>query len=344
MSGTKNRAGAPTRVALTALSVLMAAGPAAAAIRVDVNGQPVSFGGVQPMQIGGRVFIPLRAVAESLGADVRWDAATRTVYGSREGQTFRLPMRARTAFVNGRTVSLDAPARSIAGRTVVPLRFVAEALGAQVGWSSARQLVSVNMPNAVVAGQRQEQIVIPPNTVVRVELDQRISSATARVGDHFTARVDEDDRSHFPQGSRLEGRITQVQKATKDKPGLIDMRIDRAVLPDGATVPVNGSLSSLDEEHVRRTKDGRLEAKRGAKSGKFDLKWVGIGAAGGAVLGQVLGDGNLLKGALVGALGGAVYSYLNKDKARGDFRDVDLAAGTEFGVRLNQRVAFADRR
>ena len=45
---------------------------------------------------------------------------------------------------------------------------------------------------------------------------------------------------------------------------------------------------------------------------------------------------------MLGGLGGAVYSYLNRDKRR-EFRDVELARGTEFGVNLQQRVAFAER-
>src|SRR5688500_11409915 len=126
----------PAIAGAAALAILCSAGPAsAAAINVDVNGHPVHFTGAQPAHVGGRVFIPLRAVAENLGAQVSWDAASRTVHGSRDGRSFTLPLNKATAFVNGRAVRLDAPARSLAGRTVVPLRFVAEALGAEVAWN-----------------------------------------------------------------------------------------------------------------------------------------------------------------------------------------------------------------
>jgi hypothetical protein len=59
------------------------------------------------------------------------------------------------------------------------------------------------------------------------------------------------------------------------------------------------------------------------------------------VLGEILGS-NFLKGALLGGLGGAVYGYLNKDKDRGEYRDVSLDEGTTFGVRLTNRVAFQE--
>jgi hypothetical protein len=321
------------------LSVLVVL-PALARISVDVNGSPMDFTGVQPASIGGRVFIPLRAVAESLGAEVRWNAASQTVFGNREGRDFELPLGSRRATVQGRAVTLDAPARMMHGTTMVPLRFVAEALGAEVNWDPSSQRVAVNLEGAKVTSKvAGSRMVIPGNTVVRVKLDNELSSKTARRGDEVSATIDRDDRSRFPEGTKFEGEVTQVQKSKDGEPGVIDLAFSRAVLPDGTSVQINGELASLDEKDVQQTPDGRLEAKAGKKK-KFDLKWVGIGAAGGAVLSTILG-GKALKGALIGALGGAAYAYLNQKKGA-KVGDVELAEGTEFGIRLDNRVAFAD--
>ena len=103
---------------------------------------------------------------------------------------------------------------------------------------------------------------------------------------------------------------------------------------------MTGTLASLDSKDVERGKDGRLESRHGKKGGKFETKWVGYGAAGGAVLSTVFG-GNFLKGALLGAAGGAAYAYLNKGKGGHDrYRDVEQRPGTKFGVRLNNKMAF----
>lgn len=335
-----NQCAVPALLGIAVLLSLVAARPAEA-IDVEVNGRPIHFADARPVQVNGRVLIPLRHVAESLGAVVRWDAASRTVSGSRGDRSFTLPIGSRTAFVKGEPVRLDTPASVRFGRTMVPLRFVAEALGADVAWHAAQRLVSVDLGGARVAGQRESRTLIPAETIVRVRLDDDVSSETARVGDRVTTTVDEDDRSRFPSGTKLEGRITQVQRATKDRPGIIDMAFDQAVLPDGESVRISGSLTSLHKDHIQRTDDGR-EASRRRSEKKFDWKWVGIGAAGGAVLGEVFGD-NLLRGALIGAVGGAVYSYLKKGRDKDEFRNVELAQGTEFGVRLNRQVAFADR-
>lgn len=335
---------------------LLAAQPAFARIQVDVNGTPVRFQGVQPQSLHGRVFIPLRAVAESLDARVQWDPVTQSVLGSRGSRRFTLPIGSRTASVQGRSVYLDEPARLMAGTTMVPLRFAAEALGAEVDWNAAAQRVAINLAGSrsAVSGYREDdrvdsrdeereergRTVIPADTVVRVRLEENLNSRTVENGERFTVSVAEDDRSRFPRGTRLEGRITDVQRATKDHPGVIDMAFDRALLPDGASVPISGSLASLDRDDVRRTSDGRLET-RNRKSAKFQPKWVGYGAAGGAVLSTILGGG-FLKGALIGAAGGAVYGYLDQKKQnkRNNVDEVDLRAGTEFGVRLNERLAL----
>jgi hypothetical protein len=145
--------------------------------------------------------------------------------------------------------------------------------------------------------------------------------------------------------TRFEGSVIESRPASTNRPGVLGIKIHRAFLPDGSIVAVNGTLAGLDEDSVQRSSTGRLEARGKAKN-KLDLKWVGYGAAGGAVLGTVLGDGNdLFKGALLGALGGAAYSYLNKDKdhKRPGYSDVQLARDTDFGIRVHNVVAFRDK-
>jgi hypothetical protein len=136
----------PASSATLAIALLAAAiaNPAAAQIQVDVNGQAVSFGAVGPQRIDGRVLIPLRAVVEALGAEVNWDPATQTVLGRKGDRGFSLPIGSRTATVNQSTVNLDVPAQLIRGNTMVPLRFVAEALGAEVGWDASTQQVAIS--------------------------------------------------------------------------------------------------------------------------------------------------------------------------------------------------------
>jgi hypothetical protein len=144
-------------VGITALlALVLGMGAAGAQIQVEVNERPVKFGEVGAVREAGRVLIPLRAVGEELGATIRWNAALRTVFGERGERRFELPVGQRQAVLDGRPVTLDVPAQMIRGTTMVPLRFVAEALGAEVAWDGAgsRVLVTTSGSGGAPAAQR----------------------------------------------------------------------------------------------------------------------------------------------------------------------------------------------
>jgi len=118
-------------------------GPAwAADITVTVDGTLLGFD-VPPVIVDGRVLVPLRVIFEAMGAPVGWDAATRTITAVRGDTTIRLEIGRRTADISGEPVALDVPAQIRDGRTLVPLRFVAEALGAAVAWDGATRSITI---------------------------------------------------------------------------------------------------------------------------------------------------------------------------------------------------------
>lgn len=132
---------------LAAILAFTAAIPAAAnqPVQVFVNGQTLQFD-VPPTVVSGRTLVPLRAIFEALGAKVAWDQATRSVSATWAGGSLSLPVGSPKATVKGTQRDLDVPARIISGRTMVPLRFVAEAMGAQVGWYEKSRAVTINIP------------------------------------------------------------------------------------------------------------------------------------------------------------------------------------------------------
>jgi len=126
------------------LSVFVVSSVPALAINVVVNGQQLS---AQPpaVEIGGRVLLPMRTVFEALHATVDWNGATQTATATRQDTTVALTIGDQVGFVDGQPVQLDVPARLIAGHTYVPVRFPAEAFGANVGWNQATQTVSISL-------------------------------------------------------------------------------------------------------------------------------------------------------------------------------------------------------
>jgi hypothetical protein len=85
----------------------------------------------------------MRAIFEALGARVSWDPQTRKITGSRGETVIIMYVGQSTATIGGRTIPLDVPPLVIDGRTLVPTRFIAEHLGAQVNWDPKRRLVTV---------------------------------------------------------------------------------------------------------------------------------------------------------------------------------------------------------
>lgn len=138
-------------VALTvSLALAVAAVPAVgqAAVRVFVNGEQVVFD-QQPIVIGSRVLVPVRGIFEKMGATVVWIPDTRTVRAQRGTTSVELRIGSTAALVNGATVALDVPAQIVGGRTLVPLRFISESLGAQVDYNAGTRTVAIATVGAV---------------------------------------------------------------------------------------------------------------------------------------------------------------------------------------------------
>ncbi|MFZ5814253.1 MAG: copper amine oxidase N-terminal domain-containing protein [Bacillota bacterium] len=107
---------------------------------VYVNGERLNL---TPMARGGRTLVPFRHLAEFLGATVEWEPSTRTVTMTKGDQTVVLTIGESTALVNGQEVQLDVSADIFEGRTFVPLRFIAEALGADVDYDPETGAITV---------------------------------------------------------------------------------------------------------------------------------------------------------------------------------------------------------
>jgi hypothetical protein len=105
-----------------------------------VNGQSVNFD-QPPITRAGRVFVPLRGVFERLGASVVYDNGQINATG--DGCNISLNIGSTQATVNGSSQLLDVAPFVIGSRTLVPLRFVAQALGASVEWDQNSQTVRI---------------------------------------------------------------------------------------------------------------------------------------------------------------------------------------------------------
>lgn len=107
-----------------------------------INGQVLAFDEF-PFIINGTTMVPLRGIFEALGADVRWDGATGTVIATRGDTTVVLKTGSFYAIKNNMRLKLSQPVQQKNGRTMVPLRFISEALGADVQWDGELKTISI---------------------------------------------------------------------------------------------------------------------------------------------------------------------------------------------------------
>jgi len=98
---------------------------------------------VAPKIVNDRTMLPIRFIAEALGADVEWDGDAFKVTIIKDDTEMIITIDSDKAVVNGKTVTLDSPAFIENSRTYLPLRFVSENLGASVEWVEETQQVII---------------------------------------------------------------------------------------------------------------------------------------------------------------------------------------------------------
>ena len=113
-------------------------------VSVIMDGQKIWFPDAQAfVDENNRTLVPVRFIAEKMGAKVGWKPKTMTVPIERDDLHILLTIGESKALVNGVEMTFDSKAITSGGRTFVPLRFVSEALGAQVVWDGPTATVFI---------------------------------------------------------------------------------------------------------------------------------------------------------------------------------------------------------
>ena len=167
-----------------------------------------------------------------------------------------------------------------------------------------------------------EELVVPADAVLGLQIERTVSSETARVEDRVEARVTRDvrvgDKVAIPAGSVVQGSVMEVERGGKVKErARLGIRFHTVVL-------ANGSRLNIRTDSVIR--EGSSPAKESAAK-------IGGAAIGGAILGAILGGG---KGAVIGGATGAAGG--TAATMAGERNPAVLNAGTTVSVRVQQPV------
>ena len=121
-------------------------------IIVQLNGEIIDFTDangdkVEAQIMNDRTMVPMRKIFEVLGAEVEWDGENRIVTGKKEDTEIKLQIgnNIATKKISEETknIELDVTPTIVNGRTLVPVRFIAESLDKKVGWDAENRAVII---------------------------------------------------------------------------------------------------------------------------------------------------------------------------------------------------------
>ncbi|MGV2886232.1 stalk domain-containing protein [Paenibacillus taichungensis] len=131
-------------VAVISLSIPLQAGAAARGeVSIYLDGKRINFDAA-PQLRNGNTMVPMRVIFENLGATLEWDNETRSITAKKGSSTINLAIGDQTAVKDGQSMKLNEAPVIIGNTTYVPLRFVSESLGTDVGWIKDSSTVTIN--------------------------------------------------------------------------------------------------------------------------------------------------------------------------------------------------------
>ncbi|HAN09839.1 MAG TPA: hypothetical protein DCP90_04415 [Clostridiales bacterium] len=173
---------------------------------VFAKGKNLKFD-LPPVIKEGRTLIPIRALSEAYGFDVKWDAETKKITITKGDKVIELFVDSKEAFVNGEKVELDVPAKLYkvnkeGSRTVVPLRFIIEQMGLNVKWDQETETIDIDDEKEVEV--KDEDIIEQDATKLDEELNKIENEVDGTIAtDETTTNV-------------LEGEITEEAATTEE--------------------------------------------------------------------------------------------------------------------------------
>lgn len=116
-------------------------------IKVYIDGNNIDFD-TRPIYVDDRVYVPLRSIFEALGATVDWNDELKVVTCHKAEKTIILKIDDLIMTLNNKKVLMDVAPIIFKDRTMVPVRFVAQGLGAKVEWDNTSEIVRITAVKA----------------------------------------------------------------------------------------------------------------------------------------------------------------------------------------------------
>jgi len=177
---------------------------------MSVNGvqKPIDAQGTKPVIVAGRTLVPIRAVIEAFGGSTAWESSTRKVTVTLGKDSLNLWIGKSQASLNGIALAIDAANSAVVpvitnGRTMLPLRFVAESLGIDVQYDATTRMITL-----MLAPQG------PPAPPPGVSWIISTMDSTGDVGKHTSIAVDANEKVHICYIDLTNGKLKYMTNVT----------------------------------------------------------------------------------------------------------------------------------
>ena len=193
---------------------------------MEVNGlrQPIDAEGTKPVIIESRTLVPIRAIIETFGGTVGWSLTDKKVTISFNGNILELTINKPTAYLNGFEMPIDpnnnkVVPQIIGGRTMVPLRFVAESFGIGVDYDSKTKQITltytiVTPPNApMLISPSNGAVISPSNGAVITDTKITFSWISVSDADYYKIVINSNGINVYSQDKISSTSITIPQSA-----------------------------------------------------------------------------------------------------------------------------------
>ena len=114
-------------------------------VPVYLNNKAITFAAndAQPQIFQNRTYVPIRTTCDALGLTIDWNSKTETLTFTREGVTIAHTMRSKIVYINGVKQTFDTASINKNNRTLMPIRMLAESIGATVTWDNDTRSVHI---------------------------------------------------------------------------------------------------------------------------------------------------------------------------------------------------------
>jgi hypothetical protein len=220
-------------------------------VSITLNGSPLNLNPA-PQERDGRIFVPLRGVFERLGASVVYENGTITAQGN--GRSVALHIGSTQATVDGQSQMLDVAPFIVGASTYVPLRFVSQALGANVNYDAANRLVALDN------GQQQQR------QAMQQQQQQQAMQQQSQDQQSRQAQLDQQQRAMDMQAQQqrqaalVQAQEQQRQQQAQQRSPLTIAAFhpgnDETVAARRPTVEADFARAQADPNSIRITIDG----------------------------------------------------------------------------------------